>query len=699
MSSTRAPSFTATLAAWAASVRDAYVILLPLTFFGVAATVLGHLPSPAWQQALDQVFGPRWQAVLDQVVSATYGLFGLALAVTLSTVFAPRLRGDRQPLLPAMWLAASGMVNFMLCVLAGDQPRLEDLGQGATLLGVAVGTATPLLLDLQRRVATPRLLRLDYETDPVFVHATRAALPLAVSGTLMLVLAHAGVLAGQLLSAWWTGFAQDIRQSGAHGSTLTLALVAANQLLWSVGIHGGKVLDHWLPDLYVPAGQPFDPALAWRPLIDNFVHLGGSGATLGLALALLLAVRAGPQRRLAQVSLLPSLLNINELLVFGLPVVLQPLYLLPFVGVPLLLAGLTLVAVHLGGLPLLPVNLPWTTPPLLSGWLLTGSAWGAALQLAGIGLSVLLYLPFVRRVEHARQQRQAQSLLDAHREILVDRNRHQPSLRRRDHVGDIARGLLEDLKADLRAPGGATALALVYQPQHDRQGRAVGVEALLRWTHPRFGAIRADVAVALAEQGGLIRELGLHVLDRACACKAGWNRRGLQAATMSVNVSPLQLDDPSFATLVAGTLGRHGLRPGELELEVTESHAVPMDLTLDRNMTQLAAMGVRVAMDDFGMGHSSLLHLRRFRVHAIKIDGSLTRDLLGNPACADIVRTITALGRAQRLDVVAEFVEIPAQRDALADLGCDLFQGYLFSPPLAADACAEHLLQHGRAAG
>jgi len=166
---------------------------------------------------------------------------------------------------------------------------------------------------------------------------------------------------------------------------------------------------------------------------------------------------------------------------------------------------------------------------------------------------------------------------------------------------------------------------------------------------------------------------------------------------MSVNVSPLQLDDPSFATLVAGTLGRHGLRPGELELEVTESHAVPMDLTLDRNMTQLAAMGVRVAMDDFGMGHSSLLHLRRFRVHAIKIDGSLTRDLLGNPACADIVRTITALGRAQRLDVVAEFVEIPAQRDALAELGCDLFQGYLFSPPLAADACAEHLLRHGHA--
>jgi EAL domain-containing protein (putative c-di-GMP-specific phosphodiesterase class I) len=440
----------------------------------------------------------------------------------------------------------------------------------------------------------------------------------------MLVLAHAGVLAGQLLSAWWTGFAQDIRQSGAHGSTLTLALVGANQLLWSVGIHGGKVLDHWLPDLYVPAGQAFDPALAWRPLIDNFVHLGGSGATLGLALALLLAVRAGPQCRLAQVSLLPSLLNINELLVFGLPVVLQPLYLLPFVGVPLLLAGMTLAVVHLGGLPLLPVNLPWTTPPLLSGWLLTGSAWGAALQLAGIGLSVLLYLPFVRRVEHARQQRQAQSLLDAHREILVDRNRHQPSLRRRDHVGDIARGLLEDLKADLRAPGGATALALVYQPQHDRQGRAVGVEALLRWTHPRFGAIRADVAVALAEQGGLIRELGLQVLDRACACKAVWNRRGLQAATMSVNVSPLQLDDPSFATLVAGTLGRHGLRPGELELEVTESHAVPMDLTLDRNMTQLAAMGVRVAMDDFGMGHSSLLHLRRFRVHAIKIDGSLT---------------------------------------------------------------------------
>lgn len=699
MSSARAPSITAALAVWAASVRDTYVVLLPLTFFGVAATVLGHLPSTTWQRALDGAFGPHWHVVLDQVVAATYGLFGLALAVTLAPAFARRLNAGNALPLPATWLALSGMVNFMLCVGVGPQPGLADLGQGATLLGVAVGSATPLLLGLQRRLGTPRLLRLGYETDPVFAHALRATLPLVIAGTGMLLLAHAGAALMGWLAGAWAQLVHDLRQSGSHGSALTLVLVATNQLLWSVGIHGGKVLDRWLPDLFVPAGAPFDPALAWRPLIDNFVHLGGSGATLGLALALLLATREGPQRRLAQLSLLPSLLNINELLVFGLPVVLQPLYLLPFVAVPLLLAAMALAAVQLAGLPLLPVAVPWTTPPLLSGWLLTGSAWGALLQLAGIALSTLLYLPFVRRVEARRQRWQAQALLDAHREILDDRNGHRPSLRRRDHVGDIARGLLGDLKAELRSPGGARALNLVYQPQHDRHGRAVGVEALLRWTHPRLGPIRADVAVALAEQGGLIRELGLHALDRACACKADWNRRGLHPVIMAVNVSPLQLDDPSFATLVAGTLGRHGLNPAELELEITESHAVPMDLTLDRNMTQLAAMGVRVAMDDFGMGHSSLLHLRRFRVHAIKIDGSLTRDLLGNPACADIVRTITALGRAQRLDVVAEFVEIPAQRDALADLGCDLFQGYLFSPPLAADACAEHLLRHQGQAG
>jgi EAL domain-containing protein (putative c-di-GMP-specific phosphodiesterase class I) len=221
----------------------------------------------------------------------------------------------------------------------------------------------------------------------------------------------------------------------------------------------------------------------------------------------------------------------------------------------------------------------------------------------------------------------------------------------------------------------------------------VGVEALLRWTHPAHGLVRTDVVIALAEQGGLIARLGEWVLDEAGARKAEWNTRGLLPLTMSVNVSPLQLGEPGLAPAVAGVLQRHSLGPAELELEITESCAIPVGEVADANLAGLDALGVRLAMDDFGMGHASLLHLKRFRVAAIKVDGSLSRDVLAHPVSADIIRAIATLGHTGGARVIAEFVETREQRDRLATLGCDVFQGYLYSRALPAGECLAYLLR------
>ena len=152
------------------------------------------------------------------------------------------------------------------------------------------------------------------------------------------------------------------------------------------------------------------------------------------------------------------------------------------------------------------------------------------------------------------------------------------------------------------------------------------------------------MAVVLAEDSGDIHRLGRNVLEQACACKARWNRQGFGPISMAVNVSPLQLSDDEFVPRLAGILQTHGLSPADIELELTESLHIPNTRVVDTTLRDLSELGIRLAMDDFGMGHSSLLHLRRFRVHAIKIDGSLTRDVLTNAASADIVRTMQLLG-------------------------------------------------------
>ena len=683
------------LVLWAITVRDSFVVLLPITFFGVAATLLGNIPFPAIHRLMDQVVGAGWQAATLTVVNATYGVFGLALAVVLSMRLARRLPvADGDEALPQAWTGIAALVNFMLCVMVGGTPTITSLGHDSMLVGIMIGLVTPELLRPLAALAVMRRMAPDYDTDPTFYYAVRMTPPLVLVSLVVMLIAEVVAALPPLGMHWLEALPPAINTWIDADWLLDSGAVMVNQCLWFFGIHGGKVLDQQAQALFGPAGAAYDAALAWRPLIDIFVHLGGSGATLGLVLALFIVTREGPFRRLAQVSLLPSIFNINELLTFGLPIALNPIFLKPFLLAPLALTLLALASVHTGLVPLPLHNLavPWTTPPLLSGYLLSDSWRGVALQVLGLLVSTLIYLPFVRRAEVQRARDQEETFDAATKVIVSQEQRHLRSVQRNDQVGLIARGLFAALKHDIGIP----ALTLAFQPKHDSHGAAVGVEALLRWTHKRHGPIRADVAVTLAEDGGLIRRLGAWVLEEACSRKAHWNTLGLTHITMAINVSPLQLGDPQLPVLLARCLKQYRLAPGEIELEITESQAIPVHQVVEENLAQIVAMGVSLAMDDFGMGYSSLLHMRRFRVHAIKIDGSLTRDVLSNPASGDIIRTIAALGRTRQVEVVAEFVETIEQRDALAALGCDVFQGYLYSPPLPAVACVAYLLANNK---
>jgi EAL domain-containing protein (putative c-di-GMP-specific phosphodiesterase class I) len=394
----------------------------------------------------------------------------------------------------------------------------------------------------------------------------------------------------------------------------------------------------------------------------------------------------------AKWSVVPVLFNINESMLYGLPLVLNGRYLLPFIGVPLALTWITTLAADWGVVHFLVVTMPWTTPPIISGWLLTGSWHGAALQVFEIGLGVALYTPFVRAAESDRSQREAAAVAIAVKKIAEDCHEYGKYSLHEDPNGAIAQVLLADLRKAINAEDGA--LWLAYQPKHNQFGQVVGVEALIRWSHPLYGPISPVVMIALAESGQSIRPLGAWVLAQACACKARWNAMGHQALTMAVNVSPLQLEDITLVSTVEKCLRDNGLSPSEIELEITESAAIPNSQTVEQTLHRLSEMGIRLSMDDFGMGYSSLLYLRRFHVHVIKIDGSLTRDVLLNDTNADIVRTIAALGHSQKAEVVAEFVETLTQREKLMELGCDIFQGYFHSPALNEAQSQDYFSRH-----
>lgn len=224
---------------------------------------------------------------------------------------------------------------------------------------------------------------------------------------------------------------------------------------------------------------------------------------------------------------------------------------------------------------------------------------------------------------------------------------------------------------------------LVYQPKQELATRRLtGVEALLRWRHPELGLVPADKFIPLAEELGLIVELGEWVLYQAARQLIAWQAAGLDDVTVAINLSALQLQRSSPAAFLQSMISHLGIRPESLSIELTESRLLVDPDRSIRLLHELREVGVGLAIDDFGTGYSSLEYLRRLPVDTIKIDRSFINGIEHDRDGAVLASTIVMMGRSLRLRTVAEGVETEGQLRALADFGCDEIQGYLLSPPL-----------------
>jgi diguanylate cyclase (GGDEF)-like protein/PAS domain S-box-containing protein len=258
-------------------------------------------------------------------------------------------------------------------------------------------------------------------------------------------------------------------------------------------------------------------------------------------------------------------------------------------------------------------------------------------------------------------------------EVLSDAGEEQAAGRLR---------VVNELRAGLRRG----ELVLHYQPIVElASGRIVGAEALARWQHPERGLLGPEEFIGLAEESGLIRELGAWVLRTACRQSARSAATGERRLTIAVNLSTQQLADPGLADLVTSVLADTGLPPDRLMLEVTETALLADTTAALEELLALRRLGVQLALDDFGTGFSSLTYLKRFPLQELKIDRSFVIELGIDPASDAIVAAVIELARAIGLSVVAEGVETEEQRQGLLRLGCTFGQGYLFGRPVLGD--------------
>jgi predicted signal transduction protein with EAL and GGDEF domain len=245
------------------------------------------------------------------------------------------------------------------------------------------------------------------------------------------------------------------------------------------------------------------------------------------------------------------------------------------------------------------------------------------------------------------------------------------------------------LVADLRKAIDEGALTVAYQPMIDlSRGAIVGVEALLRWTHPTQGPIGPDTFIPLAEHSGLIGRITTYVLGAAAHQARAWRDAGLDL-TVSVNLAVRDLQRPGLAATVAETLRANDLSPNRLRLEITEGSVMDQPDRALATLKELAAVGVSLSVDDFGTGYSSLAYLQRLPVDELKIDRSFVLGLAGSASDGEIVRSTVGLGHNLGLSIVAEGVEDESSLAFLREVGCDIAQGFFIAKPMPAESLAD----------
>ncbi|WP_159665951.1 bifunctional diguanylate cyclase/phosphodiesterase [Andreprevotia sp. IGB-42] len=231
-------------------------------------------------------------------------------------------------------------------------------------------------------------------------------------------------------------------------------------------------------------------------------------------------------------------------------------------------------------------------------------------------------------------------------------------------------------------------LVLHYQPQISvAEQTLVGLESLVRWNHPRFGLLQPARFITLAEVCGLMPQLGRWVLRQSCRQIHDWQEAGFTPPTVAVNLSASQFSDAALLQDITDALNEFGVRPAQLEVELTESASMRDPHTSIAIMTQLKNMGLSVSIDDFGTGYSNLAYLKRFPVDRLKLDQTFVREITTDANDLAISRAVIAMAHQLHLEVVAEGVERAEQLALLADAGCDTVQGYYFSRPVAAEHC------------
>lgn len=673
------------------TIRSGLIMMIPILLLGSFSLVFRSLPLDPWQSFLSDFHSGLLRTLFDLLYNGSFGLLSVYMVISISLCYRQygrrRTEADYGPVITSLacFAVSSGFLT------EGFTPAAFNV-KGMFLAIFCSLIASWLYEKIMVRLQRGKRLFSD-GADVDFDSAASAIIP----GTIILLLFSAVNLA--IYQLWGFSGLQELFVSCAesifHGLGRNLGsgllFVFVSSFLWFLGIHGSDVLDNVSQSLFAEGininaalvaagGQPTE--IVTKTFFDVFVLMGGCGSTLCLLFAMLLFGRQRSSKRLAGMAAFPMLFNINEMMVFGLPVVLNPFFLIPFLLTPVVCTLTSYFAFSSGLVPIPAVTVEWTTPILWGGYVASGSVSGAVLQLFNLAVGTMIYRPFVRQYD-LEKSRNARNWVYRLKDILVEgeEKNHPVSLLQLPGQGGRTAKLLA---ADLEEAIHCQELYFLYQPQVDSRGRCIGAEALLRWNHALTGGIYPPLIIELADESDQLLELEEYVVHQVLGTLEQFRESKGTPFRLCLNVTAKSIVRDEFLDFLAEEAEKFGLKQEggiEVSLEITEQSAL-LSKHIEEQFQRIREMGFSLSIDDFSMGFTSLKYLQQSQFSLVKLDGSLVKNLLENPRDQEIIASIVRLSHSLDFDVLAEYVETEEQRKVLERVGCLQYQGYLYSPPV-----------------
>ncbi|MCC0670889.1 PTS sugar transporter subunit IIC/EAL domain-containing protein [Clostridioides sp. ES-S-0145-01] len=666
------------------SIKQGMILAIPAIMTGSIALVILNLPIKIYQEYIASLFNGEILNMLTFINDSTLGIISLIILLTISYSYGKIYGSKYTVLVPIVT-----MCSFLVFSHGSEIDSYVEIFKTKWLFTAIIVSITSSMLFVKLTESFITSVKFHTEgADADFNMVVSAIIPFI---TVVFLFSILRVIVINLIGSSnfqdiFYNLFSNIFNSMGRNLMSALLFIFLMHFMWFFGIHGSNVLDTVAKNLFengmaininLVNNNQLPTEIFTKTFFDTMVLFGGCGALLCLVIAIFLSEKRINVRKLAKIASIPALFNINEMLVFGIPIVFNYIMFIPFIITPMILTITSYVAMSTGIVPCTVSAVEWTSPIFLSGYMATDSIRGSLLQLFNLCVGVMIYIPFIKMSQNRyiyMFKNNIENLTNLVKKCEL--TGEQPNiLNHSGKIGSISKMLASDLKFAMKKED----IEIFYQPQVNYDGNIVGAEGLLRWRHSIGGFIYPPLVILLAKEEGFLDELGEYIINKACVDLKKSESLLINPIKFSVNISPDQLNTPNLPEQIKNIIENNNINPNMLGIEITEQVALSGSQIIIDRINAIHDLGIKLIMDDFGMGHSSLVYLQNNNFDIVKLDGSLVKEILTNKRSSEIIMSIVNLSKNLDFDIIVEYVENLNQRDKLYGLGCEIYQGYYYS--------------------